>query len=147
MTERIFMAQITDMGGMPYGDKIKTEQMAKQGGVSLGVTPGNEPGVPTPAPLPPTPQRTTPTAKQPKPLNIGKGSDFILNGPPKGNNPLTGLGQSARLLSEDAQAYKDSVSKARDLMENSNIPLVRQQAAEYIKNAAYLRSVQRAELE
>jgi len=32
-------------------------------------------------------------------------------------------------------------------MENSTIPLVRQQAAEFIKNAAYLRSVQRNEIE
>jgi len=138
------MAQITDMGGLPYGEKIATENMAKQGGVSLGVAEGNEPGTPTPTP---TPQRSLPTAKSPKPLKIGRGSDFILNGPPKGNNPLTGLGQTARLLSEDAQAYKDSVTKARDLMENSTIPLVRQQAAEYIKNAAYLRSIQRVEIE
>lgn len=138
------MAQITDMGGQDYGDKIKMETDAKNAGVSLGLQ-GDAP-TPEPAPVP-APQRSTPTNLNPKPLNIGRGSDFILNGPPKGNNPLTGLGQSARLLSDDALAYKDSVSKARDLMENSTIPLVRQQAAEYIKNAAYLRSVQRAELE
>ena len=136
------MAQITDMGGQDYGNKIKMEQDAKNAGVSLGLQ--GDAGAPQPVPAP---QRSTPTNLNPKPLNIGRGSDFILNGPPKGNNPLTGLGQSARLLSDDALAYKDSVSKARDLMENSTIPLVRQQAAEYIKNAAYLRSVQRAELE
>tara|TARA_R100001198_G_C5153273_1_gene161762 strand:- start:150 stop:569 length:420 start_codon:yes stop_codon:yes gene_type:complete len=139
------MAQITDMGGQDYGNKIKMEQDAKNAGVSLGLQ--GQGGQPDPVPPVPTPQRSTPTNLNPKPLNIGRGSDFILNGPPKGNNPLTGLGQSARLLSDDALAYKDSVSKARDLMENSTIPLVRQQAAEYIKNAAYLRSVQRAELE
>ena len=142
MTERNTMAQITDMGGQDYGDKVKMETDAKNAGVSLGL------GGDTPAPAPvPTPQRTAPTNLNPKPLNIGRGSDFILNGPPKGNNPLTGLGQTARLLSDDALAYKDSVSKARDLMENSTIPLVRQQAAEFIKNAAYLRSVQRNEIE
>ena len=134
------MTQITDIGGQDYGDKIKMETDAKQTGVSLGMEPDT-------TPVTPAPQRSLPTRQTSQPLNIGRGSDFILNGPSKGNNPLAGLGQSARLLSEDGQAYKNSISKAKDLMENSTIPLVKQQAAEYIKNAAYLRSIQRYELE
>lgn len=134
------MAQITDIGGQDYGDKIKMEGDAKQAGVSLGMEADT-------TPVTPAPQRSLPTRKTSKPLNIGKGSDFILNGPSKGNNPLAGLGQAAKLLSEDGQAYKNSITKAKDLMENSTIPLVKQQAAEYIKNAAYLRSIQRYELE
>ena len=105
------MTQITDIGGQDYGDKIKMEGDARDRGMSLGLQP-DQGGPPTP-----TPQRSLPTRQKPKPLNIGRGADFILNGPPKGNNPLAGLGQTAKLLSEDGQAYKDSVSKAKDLME------------------------------
>ena len=131
------MAQITDMGGMAYGDKIKTETMAKNVGLSLG--PKGEPQAPTP--------RTQPTTSKPKKLNLGPASDFIVNGPPKGNNPLASLGAPASIMSEEGLAFKDSVTKARDLMENSNIPLVKQMAAEYIRNAAFARSVQRVETE
>lgn len=142
MMERIFMAQISDIGGLEYGGKKKMENDAKNAGMSLGLTgqPQIEGGGDAPRP------RTQPTAMPPKKLNLGPASDFIINGPPKGNNPVANV-MRPMVLNEDAQNFKSSMERARQIMEKSQIPFVKKMAAEYIKNAAINRTIQRLDFE
>ena len=141
MERSFFMAQITDIGGQDYGNKIKMETEAANSGVSLGLQPTDEP---QPAP----PPRSLPNTGPEPNLNLGPASDFILNGPDKGNNPLDGLGFNAGIpLSEEGLNYKTEINKAVDLMNNSSIPMVRKAAAEFIKQAAYSRTIQRVRAE
>jgi len=124
-------SQITDIGGLPYGDKEKVEGLAAESGVSLGMQGDtNVPG--TAARIAPAP---------PESFNVGNVSDYVANAANQGGLASDGLpfgqgmGPAAPEITELEQQRKSAVDNALEIYANTKIPAVRVAAAKIIEGA------------
>ena len=125
------ISQITDLGGLPYGDKEKIEGLAAENDVSLGMQ--GDTSVPgTPARIAPQPQES---------LSIGNVSDYVANAGNQGGLASDGLpfgqgmGPVAPEITELEQQRKSAVDNALEIYANTKIPAVRVAAAKIIEGA------------
>ena len=124
-------SQITDIGGLPYGDKEKMEGLASEGGVSLGMQ-GDTNVAGTPAIVAPQP---------PENFNVGNVSDYVANAANQGGLASDGLpfgqgmGPAAPEITELEQQRKSAVDNALEIYANTKIPAVRVAAAKIIQGA------------
>jgi len=125
------ISQITDLGGLPYGEKEKIEGEAAESGMSLGMQGDtNVPG--TPARIAPAPQES---------FNVGNVSDYVANATNQGGLASDGLpfgqgmGPAAPQITELEQQRKSAVDNALEIYANTKIPAVRVAAAKIIEGA------------
>ena len=124
-------SQITDIGGLPYGEKQNVENLAAEGGVSLGTKGGTD--------VPSGPARIAP--QPPGNLNIGGASDFIMNAGSQGNLASDGLsfgqgmGPAPLPMSELEQQRKGALDDALEIYSKTKIPAVKAAAAQVIRGA------------
>ena len=125
------ISQITDLGGLPYGEKEKMEGLAAESGMSLGVQGDtNVPG--TPARIAPAPEES---------FNIGNVSDYVANASNQGGLASDGLpfgqgmGPAAPEITELEQQRKSAIDNALEIYANTKIPAVRVTAAKIIQGA------------
>ena len=126
------ISQITDLGGLPYGEKENMEGLAAESGVSLGMQGGdtNVPG--TPARIALVPEES---------FNIGNVSDYVANASNQGGLASDGLpfgqgmGPAAPQITELEQQRKSAVDNALEIYANTKIPAVRVAAAKIIEGA------------
>ena len=123
------ISQITDLGGLPYGDKEKIEGLAAENDVSLGMQGDtNAPG--TPARIAPQPQES---------LSIGNVSDYVANAGNQGGLASDGLpfgqgmGPEAPQITELDQQRKSALDNALEIYANTKIPAARVAAAKIIQ--------------
>ena len=126
------ISQITDLGGLPYGEKENMEGLAAESGVSLGVQ-GGDTNVPGTTPrIAPAPQES---------FNIGNVSDYVANAANQGGLASDGLpfgqgmGPAAPQITELEQQRKSAVDNALEIYANTKIPAVRVAAAKIIEGA------------
>ena len=126
------ISQITDLGGLPYGEKENMEGLAAESGVSLGMQ-GGDTNVPGTTPrIAPAPQES---------FNVGNVSDYVANAPNQGGLASDGLpfgqgmGPVAPEITELEQQRKSAVDNALEIYANTKIPAVRVTAAKIIQGA------------
>ena len=125
------ISQITDLGGLPYGEKENMEGLAAESGVSLGMQ-GDTNVTGTPARIAPAPQES---------FNIGNVSDYVANASNQGGLASDGLpfgqgmGPADPEITELEQQRKSAVDNALEIYANTKIPAVRVAAAKIIEGA------------